>query len=50
MGNLANQLMQFKPDFVPRWLYLFLFSFLVLIFAAAAILGLWAASTQIEFL
>ena len=50
MRGLLCQLLRFKPDFLPVWLYLLLVFLLVLFMAAAMAFGVWFVSTQIEFM
>lgn len=50
MNALWQQLMRYKPSFLPAWLYGMLLLLLLLAASVVAVMGLWFVSTQIEFM
>ena len=50
MSALLQQVLSYKPSFLPTWFYYALLLTLMVAFTAVAVLGFWFASTQIEFM
>lgn len=47
---MMNKLLQFKPAFLPAWLFWLLLAAGALLAAAVAAVGLWVVFTQIDFM
>lgn len=50
MKALLIQILEFKPGFLPTWLFLFLLFLGVLVALPVAAAGLWVAFTQINYM
>jgi hypothetical protein len=50
MNALLRQLLRFKPDFLPGWLYVFLLILLSTALLCVFAVGMWFVSTQIDFM
>lgn len=50
MSTLLQQVLSYKPTFLPTWFYLSLLLMLIVVFMTVAVLGFWFVSTQIEFM
>lgn len=48
MNLLLLQILNFKPDFLPKWIFLLLIGLCVSMLFCAGLVGLWFASTEIQ--